>query len=87
MQQEQGTQNVDERQLFHGTTTEVAHSICKNNFDWRLCGVHGTVYGQGEFTFLVVGVLVNMYNIILCLLDGRGHTSPICRDEISLKVT
>jgi poly [ADP-ribose] polymerase 7/11/12/13 len=40
---------VVERNLFHGTCRNVVDSICRNNFDWRLCGAHGTMYGQGMF--------------------------------------
>ena len=48
MRQEQMRDQVDERLLFHGTNADAAHPICKNGFDWRLCGVHGTSYGQGR---------------------------------------
>ncbi len=40
--------SLNEMQLFHGTTSDVLNAICKNGFDWRLCGTHGTVYGQGK---------------------------------------
>ena len=38
---------VLEKQLFHGTSAESIDPICRNGFDWRLCGTHGTMYGQG----------------------------------------
>ncbi|XP_046572660.1 uncharacterized protein LOC124280722 [Haliotis rubra] len=40
---------VDERQLFHGTNSSVIEAICKKGFDWRVCGKHGSVYGQGSY--------------------------------------
>jgi len=36
-----------ERRLFHGTKSSNTDSICRDNFDWRLSGVHGTAYGIG----------------------------------------
>ncbi|XP_063785327.1 zinc finger CCCH-type antiviral protein 1-like [Pseudophryne corroboree] len=40
---------VSERQLFHGTDSTHLDAICNQNFDWRICGTHGTVYGQGSY--------------------------------------
>ncbi|XP_018424918.1 PREDICTED: poly [ADP-ribose] polymerase 12-like [Nanorana parkeri] len=40
---------VDERQLFHGTDNANIDAICRDNFDWRICGTNGTVYGQGSY--------------------------------------
>ncbi|XP_073400393.1 uncharacterized protein [Dendrobates tinctorius] len=39
-------QDVMEMQLFHGTDSTHIDAICDQNFDWRICGTHGTVYGQ-----------------------------------------
>ncbi|KAK1201522.1 PAR12 ribosyltransferase, partial [Pygoscelis papua] len=41
---------VDERFLFHGTSKKYTDAICQQNFDWRICGLHGTVYGKGSFS-------------------------------------
>ena len=39
-----------ERQLFHGTVDEkTVKCICHQNFDPRMHGVHGTVYGKGAY--------------------------------------
>ena len=39
-----------ERQLFHGTVDETTvRCICHQNFDHRMHGVHGTVYGKGAY--------------------------------------
>ena len=35
--------------LYHGTSHEVADAICFQNFDFRLCGRHGTMYGKGGY--------------------------------------
>ncbi|XP_069484829.1 protein mono-ADP-ribosyltransferase PARP12-like [Ambystoma mexicanum] len=40
---------VDERHLFHGTDEKLVDSISSDNFDWRICGVHGTAYGKGSY--------------------------------------
>lgn len=48
MQKQNGGKAVDERQLFHGTSAIFVDAICQQNFDWRVCGVHGTSYGKGK---------------------------------------
>ncbi|KAM8974741.1 zinc finger CCCH-type antiviral protein 1-like [Pelodytes ibericus] len=50
-QLKKGNRGVDvaERQLFHGTSSTHVTAICNQNFDWRICGTHGTVYGQGSY--------------------------------------
>ncbi|KAM3910420.1 uncharacterized protein RB166_020971, partial [Leptodactylus fuscus] len=40
---------VKEIRLFHGTEKTHIDAICNQNFDWRICGIHGTVYGQGSY--------------------------------------
>ncbi|XP_065599220.1 protein mono-ADP-ribosyltransferase PARP12 isoform X2 [Cyrtonyx montezumae] len=40
---------VDERLLFHGTNPTHESAICEQNFDWRICGTHGTMYGKGSY--------------------------------------
>lgn len=40
---------VDERLLFHGTNPSHVPAICEQNFDWRICGTHGTTYGKGSY--------------------------------------
>ncbi|XP_077123265.1 zinc finger CCCH-type antiviral protein 1-like isoform X2 [Ranitomeya variabilis] len=42
-------QDVKEMQLFHGTDSTHTDAICDQNFDWRICGTHGTVLGQGSY--------------------------------------
>ncbi|KAM3587496.1 uncharacterized protein V6R79_006982 [Siganus canaliculatus] len=41
--------DVTEKKLFHGTGNEFVDTICHTNFDWRICGTHGTVYGKGSY--------------------------------------
>ncbi|XP_058842381.1 protein mono-ADP-ribosyltransferase PARP12-like [Acipenser ruthenus] len=41
--------NVNEKLLFHGTDSAYVDAICKQNFDWRICGTHGTAYGKGSY--------------------------------------
>ncbi|XP_076862536.1 protein mono-ADP-ribosyltransferase PARP12-like [Brachyhypopomus gauderio] len=38
-----------ERLLFHGTKSSHIAAICKENFDMRVSGVNGTVFGQGTY--------------------------------------
>uniref|UniRef100_A0A8B9QDP6 Poly(ADP-ribose) polymerase family member 12 n=1 Tax=Apteryx owenii TaxID=8824 RepID=A0A8B9QDP6_APTOW len=49
MQKSNGGKAVDERFLFHGTSKKHIDAICQQNFDWRICGLHGTVYGKGSY--------------------------------------
>ncbi|XP_074024337.1 protein mono-ADP-ribosyltransferase PARP12-like [Numenius arquata] len=49
MQKSNGGKAVDERFLFHGTSKKYIDAICQQNFDWRICGLHGTVYGKGSY--------------------------------------
>uniref|UniRef100_A0A8C6KXT3 Poly (ADP-ribose) polymerase family, member 12a n=1 Tax=Nothobranchius furzeri TaxID=105023 RepID=A0A8C6KXT3_NOTFU len=49
MQKTNGGKTVDERYLFHGTDERLVDEICDQNFDWRVCGSHGTVYGKGSY--------------------------------------
>lgn len=48
MKKNNSGQNVSEKKLFHGTDPAHVDAICHNNFDWRICGTHGTAYGNGE---------------------------------------
>lgn len=52
MQKSNGGKAADERFLFHGTSKKDIDAICQQNFDWRICGLHGTVYGKGCFSAL-----------------------------------
>ncbi|KFV17926.1 Poly [ADP-ribose] polymerase 12, partial [Tauraco erythrolophus] len=49
MQKSNGGKTADERFLFHGTSKKYIDAICQQNFDWRICGLHGTVYGKGSY--------------------------------------
>ncbi|XP_071382569.1 protein mono-ADP-ribosyltransferase PARP12 isoform X1 [Centroberyx affinis] len=49
MKEKNGGKPVDERYLFHGTDESLIDAICEQNFDWRVCGVHGTHYGKGSY--------------------------------------
>ncbi|KAM5255444.1 protein mono-ADP-ribosyltransferase PARP12 [Ctenodactylus gundi] len=49
MQKRNEGKEVDERQLFHGTSVSFVEAICQQNFDWRICGLHGTSYGKGSY--------------------------------------
>uniref|UniRef100_A0A8D2M1J8 Poly [ADP-ribose] polymerase n=1 Tax=Zonotrichia albicollis TaxID=44394 RepID=A0A8D2M1J8_ZONAL len=45
------SKGVNERLLFHGTSPSHVSAICEQNFDWRLCGTHGTMYGKGTRSY------------------------------------
>uniref|UniRef100_A0A8C2H654 Si:ch73-252i11.1 n=1 Tax=Cyprinus carpio TaxID=7962 RepID=A0A8C2H654_CYPCA len=49
MKKNNGGRDVTEKQLFHGTDSMHLDAICHNNFDWRICGTHGTAYGKGSY--------------------------------------
>ncbi|XP_032378723.1 protein mono-ADP-ribosyltransferase PARP12 [Etheostoma spectabile] len=44
-----GGKTVNEQYLFHGTDESLIEAICEENFDWRMCGVHGTAYGKESY--------------------------------------
>ena len=48
MLQENGEDELNEHQLFHGTAPNVVDAICAENFDFRLSGAHGTAMGHGK---------------------------------------
>ncbi|KFQ39989.1 Poly [ADP-ribose] polymerase 12, partial [Mesitornis unicolor] len=41
-------QEVDERLLFHKMSPCHMPAIREQNFDWRICGTHGSMYGKGS---------------------------------------
>lgn len=49
MKQRNKATAVNEQYLFHGTDESLIEAICEQNFDWRMCGVHGTHYGKGSY--------------------------------------
>ncbi|TTD62567.1 Poly [ADP-ribose] polymerase 12 [Bagarius yarrelli] len=49
MKKNNSGKEVAERQLFHGTDSKHLDAICHNNFDWRICGTHGTAFGKGSY--------------------------------------
>ncbi|XP_030210877.1 protein mono-ADP-ribosyltransferase PARP12 isoform X2 [Gadus morhua] len=49
MKTRNGGRCVAERKLFHGTDSKYIDAICCSNFDWRICGTHGTSYGNGSY--------------------------------------
>ncbi|XP_037552134.1 protein mono-ADP-ribosyltransferase PARP12-like [Nematolebias whitei] len=49
MKDNNGGRYVTEKQLFHGTDSNHVDAICHNNFDWRICGTHGTSFGKGSY--------------------------------------
>ncbi|XP_074487897.1 protein mono-ADP-ribosyltransferase PARP12 [Sebastes fasciatus] len=49
MKERNGGKPVNEQYLFHGTDESLIEAICEQNFDWRMCGVHGTAYGKGSY--------------------------------------
>ncbi|XP_058242989.1 protein mono-ADP-ribosyltransferase PARP12-like isoform X2 [Hemibagrus wyckioides] len=46
MKERNGGGKIDERQLFHGTDKSLIEAICEQNFDWRISGAHGSLYGK-----------------------------------------
>lgn len=44
--------DIEEKMLFHGTGHSNVQAICTYNFDWRLTGSNGDVYGKGRLTML-----------------------------------
>ena len=50
MKTRNGGRSVAEKKLFHSTDSKYIEDICYSNYDWRICGTHGTAYGKGELT-------------------------------------
>lgn len=76
------TLDIEERMLFHGTGHSNIQAICTFNFDWRLTGSHGDVYGKGTSPplrdasammswFDKVKLRGNSCRIINCFWSGR----------------
>ena len=51
MVEDLGEMHINEKRLFHGTSSQAINAICKEGFDWRLHGKNGTAFGQGKFYF------------------------------------
>ncbi|XP_076027749.1 protein mono-ADP-ribosyltransferase PARP12-like [Genypterus blacodes] len=49
MAEKNGGKPVNQQYLFHGTDESLIEAICEQNFDWRVCGAHGTSYGKGSY--------------------------------------
>ncbi|KAM4677791.1 protein mono-ADP-ribosyltransferase PARP11 isoform 2-T7 [Discoglossus pictus] len=49
LKKKKGVSEINEEMLFHGTSTEFVNAICVHNFDWRINGMHGTLYGKGTY--------------------------------------
>lgn len=50
MEARHGGKEIYKRNLFHGTgSSDAIRGICINNFDFRMSGKHGTVYGDGAY--------------------------------------
>eukprot|EP00076_Gallus_gallus_P024047 XP_015146091.1 zinc finger CCCH-type antiviral protein 1 isoform X2 [Gallus gallus] len=49
MKRQSGGKEVKERLLFHGTMGCLLEDICSHNFDWRVCGSNGNLYGKGSY--------------------------------------
>ncbi|KAL3841664.1 hypothetical protein ACJMK2_019778 [Sinanodonta woodiana] len=56
MLEDLGLNLLNEKHLYHGTDDDAVEKICKEGFDWRLCGVHGTAYGNGTYFALDAAV-------------------------------
>ncbi|KAM4036613.1 protein mono-ADP-ribosyltransferase PARP11 isoform 1-T3 [Anomaloglossus baeobatrachus] len=49
LKKKKGLPEIAEEMLFHGTSNEFVNAICIHNFDWRINGIHGAVYGKGTY--------------------------------------
>ncbi|XP_016044606.2 protein mono-ADP-ribosyltransferase PARP12 [Erinaceus europaeus] len=74
MQKRNGGKMVDERQLFHGTSASFVDAICQQNFDWRVCGLHGTSYGKGSYFARDAA-----YSHHYCKSDMKSYTMFLAR--------
>nr|XP_020458611.1 poly [ADP-ribose] polymerase 12 isoform X2 [Monopterus albus] len=84
-----GGKFVNKQYLFHGTDESLIVAICEQNFDWRMCGVHGTAYGKGSYfardasysnRYAKAGRKLNKTMFVALVLVGeytRGHSSYV----------
>ncbi|OXB65570.1 hypothetical protein ASZ78_016634 [Callipepla squamata] len=49
MKRRSGGKEIKEKLLFHGTMNCLVKDICSHNFDWRICGSNGKLYGKGSY--------------------------------------
>lgn len=49
LKKKRGVPQINEQMLFHGTSSEFVEAICIHNFDWRINGIHGAVFGKGNY--------------------------------------
>ncbi|XP_053574721.1 protein mono-ADP-ribosyltransferase PARP11 [Bombina bombina] len=49
LKKKKGIAEINEQMLFHGTSNDFVNAICIHNFDWRINGMHATVYGKGTY--------------------------------------
>ena len=68
MKTKNGGQPVLEKKLFHGTDPKHVKTICEANFDWRVCGVNGTVYGQGELYLCYIFIYFDIFSVVCVVL-------------------
>ncbi|XP_063093782.1 protein mono-ADP-ribosyltransferase PARP11 isoform X7 [Cavia porcellus] len=47
LKKKRGIPQINEQMLFHGTSSEFVEAICIHNFDWRINGIHGALFGKG----------------------------------------
>ncbi|XP_013367118.1 PREDICTED: poly [ADP-ribose] polymerase 11 isoform X3 [Chinchilla lanigera] len=48
LKKKRGIPQINEQMLFHGTSSEYVEAICIHNFDWRINGIHGALFGKGN---------------------------------------
>ncbi|KAK3102644.1 hypothetical protein FSP39_012840 [Pinctada imbricata] len=76
-----GRQQLNEKQLFHGTNYMAIEGICKDGLDWRMCGVNGTAFGQGTY-FAKDASYSDRYCHVVNTLDfGQGTNTVIVPNQ------
>lgn len=71
LKKKRGVPQINEQMLFHGTSSEFVEAICIHNFDWRINGIHGALFGKGNHPNLV-GVLGDSLLFERGLMRFRG---------------
>ncbi|NWV03755.1 PAR12 polymerase, partial [Ptilonorhynchus violaceus] len=74
MKRENGGKEVQEKLLFHGTNIIAMKMICTHNFDWRICGSNGTLYGKGSYFARDA-----CYSHSYCQATEQGHSMFVAR--------
>ncbi|KAK2489004.1 hypothetical protein MC885_017364 [Smutsia gigantea] len=86
LKKKRGVPQINEQMLFHGTSSEFVEAICIHNFDCRINGIHGALFGKG----LSPPIYAHYSSKLRMDMRGKGtyfardaaYSSRFCKDDI-----